>query len=393
MLPFVYAAPKTVGLSPVLPSAINTSLREDLDSGLISCAAAAVVCGDKLVYRNFAGNAFDGVTLNGSHLFRMASMTKPVTAVCVMQQMERGKLALEDPVEKYIPALANLTVGVADGEGKLVSSHPAPRPITVKDLLTHSSGLGSGPLFDKLFWPDHHLLPTIGEMAQLWGQSYLQFDPGSAFSYSGLVGFDVLAHLVELTSDMAYEDYAKENLFAPLGMTDTCFTPNADQWSRIVQMCATENGKAVPVDMGAHVFGNLPTTYHSGGAGLVSSLDDYLRFAHMLVSDGVSFGVRILKEETVRSMRVPQLPPMTPGTDDTYSWGLSMRVATADDGSQKPLTAGCYGWSGAYGTHFWCDPVRQLCAVYCSNMTTAGGSGALTARHMEKAVFDNLGSL
>ena len=113
----------------------------------------------------------------------------------------------------------------------------------------------------------------------------------------------------------------------------------------------------------------------------------------MLLCDGISGGVRILKEETVRQMRRAQLPPMLPGTDATYSWGLSMRVVLKDNGSQAPLRTGAYGWSGAYGTHFWCDPVRQLCAVYCSNMTTANGSGALTARHIEKAVMDNLGEL
>ncbi len=391
MLPLSYSAPRTMHLNPSLPAAINQMINDDLSAGLVSCASATVVCEDRLVYRNFFGNAKEGTPLNGSHLFRMASMTKPVTAVCVMRQSEQGKLALTDPVEKYIPAFANMQVSEADAKGNFTGTHPAPRPFTVQDLLTHSSGLGSGPLFDQLFWKDHDLAGTIGDMASVWGESYLQFDPGSAFSYSGLVGFDVLAHLVELTADMAYEDYAQKYLFAPLGMTDTCFTPTADKWERLVQMHATEEGKAVPVDMGEHVFGNLPLTYHSGGAGLVSSLDDYTRFAHMLLSGGASCGVRILREETVKSMGTPHLPPMTPGTDATHSWGLSMRVITADHGSQAPLTVGCYGWSGAYGTHFWCDPVRRICAVYCSNMTTAGGSGAITARHMEKAVMDSLG--
>ncbi len=393
MHPFSYMPPRTAELSPELPFAVNKMIQKDLADGLVSCAAAAVVCKDKLVYRNFFGNAGENTPVNATSLFRMASMTKPVTAVCVMRQIEEGKLSLEDSVETYIPALANMQVGEANENGELVGSHPSPRPFTVKDLLTHSSGLGSGVLFDRLFWRDHELHGTIGDMAGEWGSAYLQFDPGSAFSYSGLVGFDVLAHLVELTSDLPYEEYARKYLFAPLDMNDTCFTPTPEQWNRMVQMHATEEGKAVPVDMGNHVFGNLPLTYHSGGAGLVSSLDDYTRFAHMLTCDGTSFGVRILREETVKSMRIPQLPYMTPGTDETYSWGLSMRVATADNGSQAPLRKDSYGWSGAYGTHFWCDPVRQICAVYCSNMTTAGGSGALTARHMEKAVMDNLGDL
>ncbi len=368
-----------------LTSAIDTMIREDLASGLISCAAATVVCRNETVYRGFFGHADAGVPLNDSHLFRMASMTKPVTAVCVLRQIENGRLSLNDPVEAYIPALSSMSVAETDGRGNLTGSHPALRPITVGDLLTHSSGLGSGALFGQT---GYEIAGTIGSMMDVWGTSLLEFDPGAAFSYSGLVGFDVLAHLVELTSGLPYEDYAKTYLFDPLGMKDTCFSPTDEQWGRIVRMHCTEDGQAKPVDMGSHVFGDLPLTYHSGGAGLVSSADDYTRFARMLLGDGICDGVRILREETVRSMRTPHLPPMLPGTDATHSWGLSVRVITADNGSQAPLTAGCFGWSGAYGTHFWCDPARELCAVYCSNMTTAGGSGALTARHMEKAVMD-----
>ena len=390
------ASPAVVGLSAGLTEAIDQMTKTDLEDGLVSCAAIQVICKDKTVYKGNHGFAdADGkVPLEDRHLFRMASMTKPVTAVCVMKQIEAGKLSLEDPVEKYLPALQNMEVAETDADGNLTGTHAA-APITVKDLLTHSSGLGSGPWFGK-FCRDAGFAEgsTLGSKIDDWGHSLLEFDPGTRFSYSGLVGFDVLAHLVELTSGMAYADFAKEKLFLPLGMTDTCFLPNEDQWSRIVQMHETvEKGVIRPVDMHGHVFGNCPVTYHSGGAGLVSCLNDYTRFAHMLLCDGISGDVRILQDSTVQQMRTMQLRPLVPGTDATYSWGLSMRVILADNGSQRPLRTGAYGWSGAYGTHFWCDPVRQLCAVYCSNMTTAGGSGALTARHLEKAVMDNLGDL
>ncbi len=374
-----------IPFSTNLPVTIETTIREDLASGLISCASATVLCRDTVAYRGFFGNADENTPLNETHLFRMASMTKPVTAVCVLRQIENGKLSLNDPAEAYIPALSKLRVAETDGHGNLTGSHPASRPITVKDLLTHSSGLGSGAVFAQA---GYEFAGTLGSMMDTWGASLLEFDPGAAFSYSGLVGFDVLAHLVELTSDMSYEEYAKTYLFEPLGMSDTGFTPTEDRWRRFVRMHMTEDGRAKPVDMGRHVFANLPLTYHSGGAGLFSTQDDYTRFAGMLLGGGTFSGVRILKEEKVRTMRTPHLPPMLPGTDATYSWGLSVRVITADNGSQAPLTTGAYGWSGAYGTHFWCDPAHDLCVVYCSNMTTAGGSGALTARHIEKAVTD-----
>ncbi len=394
---YPYAPPETVGMDAGLTDAIDRMTEADIEDGLVTCAAIQVVCKNKTVYKRNHGfsDAEKTVPLADRHLFRMASMTKPVTAACTMIQIERGKLSLEDPVSKYLPQLGNMEVGEIDRDGNLTGTHPAPNDFTVRDLLTHSSGLGSGPWFGKFCrnagFEDGD---TLGSKIDDWAHSYLEFDPSTAFSYSGLVGFDVLAHLVELTSGRTYAEFAKENLFDPLGMTDTCYLPNEEQWSRMVQMHETvEKGKTAPAHMKRFVFGACPTTYHSGGAGLVSCLADYTRFAHMLLSDGESGGVRILSADTVRQMRSRQLRPMVPGTDATYSWGLSMRVVLADNGSQKPLRTGAYGWSGAYGTHFWCDPVRNLCAVYLSNMTTAGGSGAQTARHIEKAVMEHLGEL
>lgn len=394
---YPYAPPAETGLSADLTDAIDRMAKEDLEDGLISCAAIQVICKDKTVYKANHGfaDAEKKVPLNDRHFFRMASMTKPVTAVCVMKQIEEGKLSPEDPVCRYLPAFEHMEVADTDEKGNLIGTHPAPTHFTVKDLLTHSSGLGSGQYHVKascnpVFADD----ATLGSKIDDWANTYLEFDPSTRFSYSGIAGFDVLAHLVELTSGMTYREFAKEKLFSPLEMDSSCFVPDEDQWGRMVQMHATA-GKGVirPVDMKRHVFEQFPLTYHSGAAGLASTLNDYTRFAHMLLSGGISGGVRILKEETVRQMRQAQLPPMLPGTDATYSWGLSMRVVLADNGSQYPLRRGAFGWSGAYGTHFWCDPVRRLCAVYCSNMSTANGAGALTARHMEKAVMDNLGEM
>lgn len=374
-----------------LENRLDAMADQDIADGLVACAGMQVIQDGKTIYKTNHGYADDQkkVPLDDTHLFRMASMTKPVTATCVMQLVENGKLSLEDKVERYLPMFQNMYIAEVTGEGKLTGTHPSPRPFTIHDLLTHSSGLGSGAYFGQFCKnPDFAAGDTLESKMNDWADSLLEFDPGTRFSYSGLVGFDVLAHLVELLSDMPYEDYAKKYLFQPLGMTDTCFTPTAEQWTRMVQMHETLPDKTIrPVDMQGYIFGLCPTTYHSGGAGLVSSLADYTRFAQMLLCEGTLDGVQILQEDTVKQMHIRQLPPLVPGTDATYSWGLSMRVALCDGGSQAPLPTGAYGWSGAYGTHFWCDPKNRLCAVYVSNMTTAGGSGALTARHFENVVY------
>ena len=306
-----------------------------------------------------------------------------------------GKIALDDPVSRTIPALGCLTVGETDGQGNLTGTHPAPREITPRDLLTHSSGLGSGLWFYTKYEKSAIAEGmTLADKMADYGASYLEFDPGTGASYSALAGFDVLAHLVERTSGQPIAVFARENLFEPLGMTDTTFDPTPEQMGRLVTMHAERNGKAVPdeASVEGRVFGGLPRSYHSGGAGLISCGRDYAAFARMLLCEGLRpDGTALLRPETVREMAKPQLNPrQTWGVDDTWSWGLSVRVVTADNGSQRPLEHGAFGWSGAYGTHFWVDPVNGLFAVYLSNMTTAGGSGALTARRMEAVVMEAL---
>lgn len=376
-------------------AAVERMAREDLEIGRVACAE--VLIGNRegvKLHRQFSGEG-GKKTVRPDSLFRMASMTKPVVGVCFLIQYERGLIGLDDPVSRYIPELGNLTVGEFDSRWNVTGSHPSPREVTPRDLLTHSSGVGSGMWYytkcDKAAIAEGM---TLADKMADYGQMYLEFDPGTGASYSALAGFDILARLTEITSGMSIERFARENLFDPLGMSDSTFDPTPEQMGRIVTMHAERNGQAVP-DEGSvegRTFGGLPRTYFSGGAGLVSCGKDYARFAQMLLCEGqLPGGARILQPETVREMASPQLDPKkTWGVDDTWSWGLSVRVVTKDNGSQKPLNHGAFGWSGAYGTHFWVDPVNGLFAVYLSNMTTAGGSGALTARRIEAVVMEQI---
>ncbi|MBQ7922618.1 MAG: beta-lactamase family protein [Clostridia bacterium] len=391
---FPYTSPSAVGLSDSLTEGIDKMAKEDIENGEIVCAAVQVVCQDKTVYKKCHGWADKEkeIPLNENHIFRMASMTKPITAVCVLKQMEAGKLDLDDPAGKFIPGLMNMEVAEHDAEGKFIGSHPSPRPLTVRDLLSHSSGLDSGPWSDGLNC-DVNISANgvLRDMAEGCSKSRLGFDPGSMGSYSWLVGFDVLAHIVELTSDMPFADFADANIFRPLDMKDTCFVLTDEQWERAVTMYRiSDDKKSEPLHMYDRMICTGPATYHSGAANVVSCLSDYSRFANMLCNDGISCGVRILQEDSVRQMRSRQAYFGRPGEDETLAWGLGVQVVLTDNGKLACRKAGTYGWSGAFGTHFWCDPARKLSVVYCTNMLGGAESDKVTRRHIEKAVFENM---
>lgn len=391
---FPYVSPSEVGLSDRLTAEIDKMAEDDIAAGEIVCAAIQVICKDKTVYKKCHGYADveNKIPLEEHHIFRMASMTKPITAVCVLREMEAGHLELDDPAGKYIPSYMDMQVAEFDKEGNFLGTHPAPRPITIRDLLSHSSGIGSGDWQDKLNCKGG--MPAgcvLGDKVKDWGESYLGFDPGSHASYSWLIGFDVLAHIVELTSGMTYAEYAKANIFDPLDMKDTCFAPTEEQWERAVTMYRiSDDKKSEPMHQYDRAICTGPASYHSGAANVVSCLSDYSRFAHMLTNDGISCGVRLLKEETVQQMRTSQLPLNLPGTDESHSWGLGVQVVMQDNGTLKYRKAGTFGWSGAFGTHFWCDPARQLSVVYCTNMLGGPDSDEVTRRHIEKAVLENM---
>lgn len=370
--------------------AVEAVLRQAIEDNVLSCAGLRVIHGNKTIYHGNHGYAdWDEQTLlTDKHLFRMASMAKPVTAACVMQLVEQDRLHLDDPVSRYVPAYAHMRVAELDETGELVGTHPAPHPITVRELLSHCSGLGSGQSFGRFFGelgyrPDD----TLASKIEQWPRSFLEYDPGTRHSYSYRVAFDVLAYLVALVSDMPWADYTKEKLFLPLGMTDTGYAITDEQWSRLVQMVRVEDGSIRSVDMGQHIVANVPRSYHSGGGGLVSSVADYTRFARMLLGEGTLDGVQVLRPETVRLMHTRQLPIGLPGTQPGASWGLSFRVLLDDQSPYAPLPAGTFYWYGAYGSYFWCDPKNDLCVVYGTNVQSA--TATVVVERLMDAIYRN----
>ena len=358
------------------------------DKRLVS-AAYAVAYKNEVVFKNAIGYADieNKIPLKSDTIVRLASMTKPITGVAAMIMLERGAFSLDDKVSKFIPSFEHMNVAIVDEHGKITGQYPAKNEIQIRDLLNHASGLGEGEAGNRA-WKDYHIKDgdTLAGMVPKFGDQLLDFEPRKNAIYSWTQAFDVMAYIVELTSGMDFEEFILKNILHPLGCCDTVYKPSKELWARLMKMYDARDGKITEIDMGGVIFGDVPLTYYAAGAGMVGTLDNYMKFAAMLYNKGEYNGVRILKPETVELMDTPSLPFFNPETD-VETWGLSMRVINKKTEHQL-LSPGCFGWSGAYGTHFFIDPTNEIYAVYIKNLLDGGGAGADTAREFERVIVD-----
>ena len=368
---------------------ITSHMREDLEYGNLSGASLEVrQCGEVVFREHFGTVSPDStVPVTDDTLYRLASMTKPITAAAILSLYERGRLDIYDPVEKFLPQFADRYLAEADGDTIRLVRPLAVKP-TILHLLTHTSGLFSTavqPAYQKTRTPEDDR--TLDNAIRWYATQGFGFEPGSKTEYSGTAAFDLLGKIVETAAEMPFEDYLKKTIFDPCGMTDTTFVPSENQWQRLIAMHDLRDGKPIARNMPAGCVFGSPTTHPLGGAGLISSLGDYSAFADMLLSEGVSGENHVLSRLAVRMMSTPHVSKaVMPGA---VQWGLGVRVIT---GEKYPhgLCPGCFGWSGAYGTHFWIDPENRLTAVYLKNTRNDGGSGCRTGRVFEKDVTDSL---
>lgn len=320
-------------------------------------------------------------------LFRLASMTKPITGVAFMQLFEKGLVDLDTPISEFIPEFKEMQVAVKIEDEKITETEKAARRITPRMILSHSSGLGSGNtgIIQSRYIKKQ---PTLAETALKYADSVLEFQSGTKQAYSATWAFDVLARVVEIVSGQEYFEYLKNNIFEPLGMVDTTYFPEGDQITRTVDFCTrTENGmvkKNISPKVG---FGSFGAPLVGGGAGLFSTISDYSKFARMLLCGGELDGKRILKKSSVDLMRTNQTVSTPSGEAETM-WGLSMFVRRENDF----LPNGTFGWSGAYGVHFWVDVERGITCIYMMNLTNAGGAGEPAAHEFERDVMSGIKS-
>jgi len=303
--------------------------------------------------------------------------------VAVLMMMDEGKLAIDDKVSRFIGTFRDTKVAVAPAGAKDVSQVklvPAEREITIKDLLTHTSGLssimgligaGPGSLVNKIERkPDD----TLADYVPRLGSAALDFQPGTKWAYSPLDGIDVLLRIVEITSRKSADEFLRERIFKPLDMRDTHFNLPPEKQTRLVNIYSSKDGN---FKVEKHLFGEGPWKYISGAGGLFSTVHDYMRFEAMLLNRGMFNGRRLLKPETVSlmsrnnvgSLFADWIPAFTAGQ------GFGLGVAIVEDRAKgEGRGVGAFGWGGAYGTESWADPELDVAAAIFIQMNPAPGN-------------------
>ncbi len=374
---------------------IKSATEERINNGKLTGAHIYVSRNSEEIYnKTFGKKSAGGEALADNATYRIASMTKPVTAVAMLIEYQRGHLDIYKNVEDYLPEFADMqVVSKFDEQGKILETVPATEKLKVYQLVSHTSGIMCGGLLDVYYSNytiEHNEGLTMQEMVKYYSTMPLAFNPGTAQAYS-TAAFDVAAQIIlNVSGETDFEEYLKKNIFEPLGMVDTTFKPTPEQFERMVAVhdMDTDTGAAVDAPTPSdRVFGGFPVTYYAAGAGLMSTMADYIKFAEMLQNNGkAQDGTVILNEDMVKLMATP-VPEMSNGimSGDTQ-WGLAVRVIVKPS-YKHGLPVGSFGWSGAYGTHFWIDPISKITAVYMKNSFYDGGAGAQTANEFEECVY------
>lgn len=371
-----YASPESVGMSSEALERIAPLLQQYVDSGeLVGVVSMLARHGEIVHFDNYGTLDMDtGAPIEKDSLFRIYSMSKPITTVAAMMLYEEGKFQLSDPVSKFLPEFANLKVM---GEG---GSRVAPeRPMTMQMLMSHTAGLTYGVFGDTLVdrqYRDADILSNtdLAEMTSRLGEIPLQYQPGTRFHYS--VSVDVLGRVVEVLSGQSLDAFFEQRIFTPLEMTDTFFEVPADKKPRFgTNHSFDPSTKTLVVSdrPETSAFAN-EVTFFSGGGGLVSSTEDYMRFSQMLLNGGELDGARILGRKTIEFMTQNHLPGIFGGpslnTDaDLYGmsrgtgFGLGFAVVEDPAGAGGITSPGEFYWGGAAGTIFWIDPVEDLIGI------------------------------
>ena len=381
------AKPEAVGLSSERLERIGTAVQRSIDDKRIAGAVTLVVRHGHLAWYKAQGmmDREAGKPMRPDAMFRICSMTKPITSVAVMILYEEGKFLLDDPVSKYLPEFKNPKVLVKPASGEPYTI-PATKEITIRDLLRHTSGItynwndDLGPMYEKAGVASGLLAydGTIGDSVKHLGGLPLLFNPGDRFEYS--LGVDVLGRLVEVVSGMPLDEFFRSRIFEPLGMKDTYFFPPENKLDRLATAYTYYPEKGLnrfpdtPIREGTFVYSadypsRGPKKLFSGGAGLVSTATDYARLCQMMLDGGKAGNTRLLSRKSVELMTSDSLGKISP--DQGFGLGFGI------EGVKAPLSElgspGAYNWGGFFYTSFSIDPKEQMIVIFMAQLHPEGG--------------------
>jgi len=365
--PLPTATPEEVGLSSAALARLGDALGSRIAAGNIPGAVGLVARHGKVAWFESFGklDPVSGAPMGTDALFRIYSMTKAIVSVGVMMLWEEGRLLLGDPIGKYIPAFDKTRVGVVRDGG--LETVPVERPITIQDLLRHTSGLTyefrGSTLVHKAYNDARvmRLKQTNADQAEMLAALPLLHQPGTRWEYSRST--DVLGRLIEVISGQTLGAFLQDRILGPLGMVDTAFSVPTDKQGRIAEAFAKDPENGTPV---ALLDVRRPALFESGGGGLVGSTMDYARFMAMLLGNGRLGATRLLGRKTIELMTSDHLGSVTGAADllpPGHGFGLGFAVRTAAGMAPFPGSVGNYYWGGAAGTTFWVDPAERLFAV------------------------------
>lgn len=352
------ATPESQGFSPAGLDALEREMHALVDAEKLAGVTTLVSRHGKVVHFDTYGaaNAATGEELQPDSLFRIASMTKPIAGVAMMQLYEQGKWKMDDPVSKYIPEFANLQVKKAGG-----STEPMKSPMTMAQIMSHSAGFGVSAVYQDADLAATNLQGMIDKLKTM----PLETQPGTAWDYGPSV--NIQGYIIERLSGQPLDAYLDQHIFKPLGMLDTGFWVTPDKAKRVVAIHTYDAAGKIIAQPNQRVATSKPS-FLSASGGLLSTAEDYWRFAQALSNGGILDGKRILKEQTVKLMRKNVLKPgvkLDLYGPDMEGIGFGMDFAVVMDPKAAATTQGIdsYYWGGAFGTWFWIDPTNDLVFV------------------------------
>lgn len=377
------ASPISVQVSKERLIRIDKMLQQSIDSGWIAGAVGFIARDGKIVYdKSFGINDIETKTLmQRDNIFRIASQTKAITSIAVMMLFEEGKFLLDDPISKYIPEFANPRVlDQFNEKDTTYTTVPANREITIRDLLTHTSGIdyaGIGSrnmraIYAKSDVPTGFVSEKIllSDKIKTLGKLPLAHQPGERFTYG--LNVDVLGYLVEVLSGESLDKYFHKHIFEPLGMNDTYFYLPSSKFDRLVKVITEDkNHHLVKAPEESVNYPLVEGTYYSGGAGLSSTVKDYAIFLQMLLNKGEYNGKRLLARRTVEIITTNQIGNLNLGRD---KFGLGFQITTANGQAKLGVSEGSFSWGGYFSTTYWADPKERLvCLLFMQQSPLSHG--------------------